>query len=50
MFSAKTRGGKAFSEEQKIRELKKILLKCKRTEKRSGKRLKPNKLIKKRNK
>ena len=47
MFSTKTRGGQAFATEQKIRELKKILLKSKRIEKRLGKRLKPNELIKK---
>ena len=47
MLSAKTWSGKAFAAEQKIRELKKILLKSKRIEKRSGKRLKPNELIKK---
>ena len=47
MFSTKTRGGQAFAAEQKIRELKKILLKSKRVEKRLGKRLKPNELIKK---
>ena len=47
MFSTKTRGGKAFAIEQKIRELKKILSKSKRIEKRSGNKLKPNVLIKK---
>ena len=47
MFATKTRGGKAFAAEQKIRELKEILLKSKRIEKRLGKRLKPNELIKK---
>ena len=47
MFSINTRGGKAFAADQKIWEIKKILLKSKRTEKRPGKRLKPNKLIKK---
>ena len=47
MFSTKTRGGKAFAAKQKIRELKKVLLKSKIIEKRSGKRLKLKKLIKK---
>ena len=47
MFSTKTRGGQAFATEQKIRELKKILLKSKRIEKRLGKRFKSNELIKK---
>ena len=47
MFSAKTRRGKVFAAEQKIRELKKILLKSKIIEKRSGKGFKPNELIKK---
>ena len=37
----------AFAAEQKIRELKKILLKSKIIEKRSGKGFKPNELIKK---
>ena len=46
MFSTKTRGGKVFAAEQKTRELKKILLKSKRIEKRLGERLKPNELIK----
>ena len=47
MFATKTRGGKACAAEQKTRELKEILLKSKRIEKRLGKRLKPNELIKK---
>ena len=47
MFSTKTRGGKAFAAKQKIRELKKVLLKSKIIEKRSGKRLKLKKQIKK---
>ena len=46
MFSTKTRGGKAFGAEQKIREVEKILLKNKRIEKKSGNKLKPNELIK----
>ena len=47
MFSTKTRGGKAFGAEHKIREVEKILLKNKRIEKKSGNKLKPNELIKK---
>ena len=47
MFHTKTRGGKAFAAEQKIREFKKILLRSKRLEKERGKRLKRNDLIKK---
>ena len=47
MFHTKIRGGKAFAAEQKIREFKKILLRSKRLEKKRGKRLKPNDLIKK---
>ena len=47
MFHSKVRGGKAFSEEQKIREFKKLLLKSKRFENNKGKRIKPNDLIKK---
>ena len=47
LFSMRTRGGKAFVAEQKIRELKKIILKNKRIEKRSGARISPKKLIKK---
>ena len=47
MFHSKVRGGKAFATEQKIRELKKILLKNKRFVKSGGKRIKPNQLIKK---
>ena len=46
MFHSKVRGGKAFAAEQKIRELKKILLKSKRFVK-SGERIRPNQLIKK---
>ena len=41
------RGGKAFRAEQKIRELKKLLLRRKHREKFQGKRIKPNELIKK---
>ena len=47
MYSSHLRGGKAFVAEQKIRELKKILLRSKRIAKFKGKRIKPNKLIKK---
>ena len=47
MFHSKVRGGKAFAAEQKIRELKKILLKSKRFAKSRGERIKPNQLIKK---
>ena len=47
MFHSKVRGGKAFAAEQKIRELKKILLKSKRFVKNGGKRIIPNQLIKK---
>ena len=47
MFHSKVRGGTAFAAEQKIRELKKILLKTKRFVKSRGERIKPNQLIKK---
>ena len=47
MFHSKVRGGKVFAAEQKIRELKKILLKSKRFVKRGGERIRPNQLIKK---
>ena len=47
MFHSKVRGGKAFAAEQKIRELKKILLKSKHFVKSRGERIKPNQLIKK---
>ena len=47
MFHSKVRGGEAFAAEQKIRELKKILLKITRFVKSGGKRIKPNQLIKK---
>ena len=47
MFHTKVRGGKAFAAEQKIREFKKILLRSKRFEKNSNKRIRPNDLIKK---
>ena len=45
MFSAKVRGGKAFAAEQKIRELKKLLLKSKNNDKRNKIKINPNKLI-----
>ena len=48
MFSLRTRGGKAFAAEQKIREFKKILFKSKRLHKvTKGKRLDSKKLIRK---
>ena len=47
MFHSKVQGGKAFAAEQKIRELKKILLKSKRFVKSQGERIRPNQLIKK---
>ena len=47
MFHSKVRGGKAFAAEQKVRELKKILLKSKRFVKSRGERITPNQLIKK---
>ena len=47
MFHSKVRSGKAFPAEQKIRELKKILLKSKRFVKSGGERIRPNQLIKK---
>ena len=45
MFHTKIRGGKAFAAEQKIGQFKKLLLKGKRLEKESKKRLKPLQLI-----
>ena len=47
MYSTKLRGGKAFAAEQKIRELKKLLLRSKRMKKFEQERVKPNELIKK---
>ena len=47
MYCTHLRGAKAFAAEQKIPELKKLLLRSKRIEKFKGKRIKPNKLIKK---
>ena len=45
MFHTKVRGGKAFAAEQKIGQFKKLLLKGKRLQKESKKRLKPLQLI-----
>ena len=47
LFHTKVRGGKAFTEEQKIREFKKILVRSKGFEKSRKNRIKPNDLIKK---
>ena len=47
MYSTNLRCGKAFAAEQKIRELKKTLLRSKRMEKFKEKRIKPNELIRK---
>ena len=47
MFHTKVRGGKAFAAEQKIEQCKKILLRSKRFEKNSNKKIRPNDLIKK---
>ena len=47
MYSTKLRGGKAFAAEQKIRELRKLLLRSKRMKKFERERVKPNELIKK---
>ena len=47
MFSSKIRGGKAFAVEQKIRDLKRLLLKSKNNDKRNKVRIKPLKLIQK---
>ena len=46
MFDTKVHGGKAFAAEQKIGQFKKILLRTKRFEKNSNKRVRPNHLIK----
>ena len=43
MFHTRTRGGKAFAAEQKIREFKRLLLKMKNIVKSEKKRLKPMK-------
>ena len=47
MLSTGLRGGKAFAAEQKLRELKKLLLKSKILEKRNNKKVIPNKSVKK---
>ena len=47
MFSSKNRGEKAFEAEQKIRYLKRLLLKSKNNDKRNNVRIKPLKLIQK---
>ena len=47
MFHTRTRGGKAFAAEQKIREFKKLLLKMKNIIKKEKKRIKSNDVIKK---
>ena len=48
MFYSKVRGGKAFAVEQKIREFKKLLFRIKAWDKRLGKKIRPNKLIERR--
>ena len=45
MYSTKLKGGKASAAEQKILELKKLLLRSKRIQKLQGERVKPNELI-----
>ena len=47
MYSSKIREGKAFAAERAIRDFKRILLRSKRIEKASGRRLKPYNLIRK---
>ena len=47
MYNSNLRCGKAFAAEQKIRELKKTLLRSKRMKKFKGKRIKSNELIRK---
>ena len=47
MFHKKVRGGKAFAAEQKLENLKKILLRSKRFEKLRKNRIKPIDLIRK---
>ena len=47
MYNTHLRGGKDFTAEQKICELKRLLLRSKRIEKFKGKSVKPNELIKK---
>ena len=50
MFHKKVRGGKAFAAEQKLENLKKILLRSKRFEKLRKNRIKPIDLIRKQHK
>ena len=47
MFSSRLRGGKAFAAEQKIRELKKVIFKTKRTYKLQKKKINSREIIKK---
>ena len=47
MYSTNLKGGKAFAAEQKICELKKLLLRSKHVQKSFSKQIKPNELIKK---
>ena len=47
MYSSKIRGGKAFAAEQKIQELKKLLLISKRIKQSDKRRINSNELIKK---
>ena len=47
MFSTRVRGGKAFAAKQKIRELKKLLLKIKAIYKKNKMKFKPIEIIKK---
>ena len=47
MFSSRLRGGKAFAAEQKIRELKKVIFKTKRTYKLQKKKINSKEIIKK---
>ena len=47
MFPTNLKGGKAYAAEQKIRELKKKLLRSKRMEKHNKERIKSNDLIEK---
>ena len=47
MFYTKVRGGNVFAAEQKIKEIRKNLLRSKRFEKFRKNRIKPNELIKK---
>ena len=47
MFSSRLRGGKAFAAEQKIRELKKVIFKTKKTYKLQKKKINSREIIKK---